>query len=88
MCDKLESYKNHNTKEISASTTQMISKAQTVKNTISAGLWHTFVVKADGSLWAWGYSWYGLFGKHSTKSRRKPIKIMEDSTAISQGLIM
>ena len=33
---------------------------------ISAGNWHSLAVRDDGSLWAWGYNWFGVTGLGTT----------------------
>ena len=38
--------------------------------TVSANASHTLIVKADGSVWAWGANGYGQIGDNSTGTRR------------------
>jgi hypothetical protein len=40
-------------------------------------------LKADGSLWAWGYNELGQLGGGTTINRYTPVKVMEDVTGIS-----
>ncbi len=51
----------------------------TVKNSkwkvISAGENHTLAIKEDGTLWAWGYNFYGQVGDGTTTNRLIPTKI-------------
>src|SRR3990170_328103 len=35
---------------------------ETVKSQIAAGSYHTLAIKSDGTLWAWGYNYYGQLG--------------------------
>ena len=55
--------------------------------TISAGDGHTMAIKADGSLWAWGWNVYGQLGDGTTIDRYAPIKIMDSVVSVSAGTI-
>lgn len=44
-----------------------------------AGSQHTLAVKGDGSLWAWGYNYYGQLGLGSTQSTAAPVRVGADS---------
>jgi len=41
------------------------------------GVYHTMVIKDDGSLWAWGRNDYGQLGDGTTIDRLRPVKIMD-----------
>lgn len=43
---------------------------------ISAGLWHTFAVAADGSAWACGYNNTGTLGDGSALERKTPVRVL------------
>ncbi|MFA5793924.1 MAG: fibronectin type III domain-containing protein [Candidatus Brocadiia bacterium] len=42
---------------------------------IAAGGWHTIALKANGSLWTWGYNEYGQLGDGTTISKTTPTRI-------------
>ena len=46
---------------------------------------HTFAIKTDGSLWAWGYNRNGQLGDGTTTSRRNPVQVLTGVAAISTG---
>jgi len=46
---------------------------------------YTFAIKTDGSLWAWGDNAYGQLGDGTVVTARRPVKIMDDVTAVSAG---
>lgn len=49
---------------------------------------HSLALKSDGTVWAWGYNWYGQFGNGtSTKSSAVPVQVsnLSDVTAIAVG---
>ena len=52
---------------------------------ISAGDDHSLAVKADGSLWAWGYNLYGQLGDGTTTNQYTPVKVMDGVSSVSGG---
>ena len=42
---------------------------------VAAGAYHTVALKNDGSLWAWGYNFYGQVGDGTTAQRNSPVQI-------------
>ena len=43
----------------------------------------TYVIKADGSLWAWGLNDYGQLGDGTTQDRHSPVHIMDNVDGIA-----
>jgi alpha-tubulin suppressor-like RCC1 family protein len=41
----------------------------------AAGRYHSLAVKTDGSLWAWGYNYYGQLGDGANANRGLPVQI-------------
>ena len=56
-----------------------IEKLENISS-IRAGYNHSFAIKNDGSLWAWGYDFY-----NSGFNRGSPVKIMDEVTAFAVG---
>ena len=54
---------------------------------IAAGGYHTIVLKADGTLWAWGNNYHGQLGDGTTIHRHSPVRVGGDNdwTAIAAG---
>ena len=52
---------------------------------VSLGYYHSAAIKADGSLWAWGYNGSGELGDGTTNNSDIPIKILEDVKEVSLG---
>jgi alpha-tubulin suppressor-like RCC1 family protein len=42
---------------------------------LGAGFYHSFALKSDGTLWAWGNNGYGQLGDSTTTSRTKPVQV-------------
>ena len=62
----------------------MLSVAQSapaVQTKVSAAGNHSLEVKADGTLWAWGYNNYGQLGDGTTVNKTSPIQIGTDISA-------
>ena len=52
---------------------------------VSAGTWHTAILKNDGSLWMCGSNGYGKLGDGTTTSKATPVKIMTDVKKVYCG---
>lgn len=50
---------------------------------VAAGYYHALAVKTDGSLWTWGYNYYGQLGDGTTVNSLTPKKLMEDVAFVS-----
>ena len=48
-----------------------------------AAVYHTVAVKSDGTLWAWGYNYYGQLGVNDNIQKNSPQPIGTDKTWIS-----
>ncbi len=42
---------------------------------VTGGYQHTAAIRADGSLWAWGYNGYGQLGDGTTTNKNYPVKV-------------
>ncbi|MCL1849120.1 MAG: hypothetical protein FWF83_05565 [Clostridiales bacterium] len=54
-----------------------------VRFPVSAGLFHSAAIKADGSLWVWGEGTYGQLGDGSLEDKYEPIKVMDAVASVS-----
>jgi alpha-tubulin suppressor-like RCC1 family protein len=52
---------------------------------ISAGYYHTLVLKTDNSLWACGYNEFGLLGDGTLINKSSLVKIADGIKTISAG---
>ncbi len=52
---------------------------------VSLGTWHSAVIKADGSLWTWGWNNCGQLGNGTTEDSSKPIEVLKGVKAVSLG---
>ena len=54
---------------------------------VSAGFNHSLVLQTDGSLWTWGYNWYGQLGIGDWDDivHPDPVKVMDNVAAVSAG---
>ena len=42
---------------------------------VGAGQYHSLLVKADGTVWAWGYNYSGQLGDGTTTNRSNPVQV-------------
>ncbi len=61
--------------------------AQVMENvqSVSAGEYHTMILKNDGSLWATGYNSNGQLGDGTNSDRSTPVQVMENVQYVSAG---
>ena len=52
---------------------------------ISAGGYHTMILKTDGTLWATGRNDFGQLGDGTTTDRNTPLQVMSDVHAVAAG---
>lgn len=52
---------------------------------VALGAKHTAAVKTDGTLWTWGWNWYGQLGSGATEDSHVPVKVMEGVSAVFGG---
>ena len=79
------------------STTSSITPVQVSDQTgltgviaISAGGYHSMALKSDGTVWAWGYNYYGQLGNGGTTNSSTPVQVSDQTgltgvIAISAG---
>jgi M6 family metalloprotease-like protein/uncharacterized repeat protein (TIGR02543 family) len=54
---------------------QTIGLTDIVSISTGADGWHTLSLKADGTVWAWGYNFNGQLGDGSTTDRSSPVQV-------------
>ena len=47
---------------------------------VSCGVYHTAAIKTDGTLWTWGYNFYGELGDNTTTQRTSPVQTITFDT--------
>ena len=50
---------------------------------VDAGMYHTVAVKTDGTLWSWGYNYYGQLGDSSNTQKTSPVRVGNDTNWVS-----
>ncbi|MBL8603385.1 MAG: hypothetical protein JNK72_15780 [Myxococcales bacterium] len=55
--------------------------------TVSTGQYHNCAVRRDGSLWCWGYNYYGQLGDNTGTTRYLPVRVtnLENVTDVACG---
>lgn len=66
-------------------TQQLFSVNKSVKPAVAAGHTHSFIIKDDGSLWAWGNNYAGKLGDGTSINRTLPVKVSDDIIAVAAG---
>jgi len=54
-------------------------------SSVSAGTFHTTAIKSDGTLWAWGWNWYGQLGDGTWTDKSVPTQ--EDTNAADWSIV-
>ncbi|MBI5561933.1 MAG: hypothetical protein HY894_03635, partial [Deltaproteobacteria bacterium] len=49
--------------------------AQAVTPMVDGGTYHSVLLNADGTVWAWGANWYGQLGDGTTTDRLTPVQV-------------
>lgn len=59
----------------------------TVVTAIAGGYDHTIALKSDGTVWAWGYNFYGQLGDGTSTDKNTPVQVsgLTGVTAIASG---
>jgi alpha-tubulin suppressor-like RCC1 family protein len=53
---------------------------------VTAGFVHTVALKADGTVWSWGYNFFGTVGDGSTTNRLAPVQVgISDVQSVAAG---
>ena len=54
---------------------------------LAAGLYHSLLIRSDGTLWAWGWNYYGQLGLGDTTDRDVPTQVGSATSwvAVSAG---
>jgi uncharacterized repeat protein (TIGR02543 family) len=52
---------------------------------VSVGLFHTMIVKSDGTLWATGYNYFGQLGDGTNEDKNTPVQVMTNVASVSAG---
>ena len=61
----------------------LVTGANAATPQISAGRNFSLFLKPDGSLWAWGYNYYGALGIGTSNASPSPVQIGTDTTWVS-----
>ncbi len=51
----------------------------TTWDSVAAGSVHTAAIRSDGTLWTWGYNFYGQLGDGTTTQRTSPVQVGTDT---------
>jgi alpha-tubulin suppressor-like RCC1 family protein len=52
----------------------------TIWKQVTCGYMHTAAIKTDGTLWTWGYNYFGQLGNNTTISKSSPIQTIAGGT--------
>jgi alpha-tubulin suppressor-like RCC1 family protein len=52
-----------------------LTGVRTTANSVAAGWYHSLALKADGTVWAWGYNAAGQLGNGTTTNSSRPVQV-------------
>jgi len=66
---------------------ELTSMASPTQGLLAGGEYHSLAVRADGTVWAWGYNTSGQLGNNSTTSSSVPVAVsgLSGASAVSAG---
>lgn len=63
----------------------LAERIKIASSAVSLGNSHSAAITEDGSLYMWGYNYYGQLGNGTTEDSSTPIKILDNVAAVSLG---
>ena len=54
---------------------------------VAAGSYHTVALRADGTVWAWGYNSQGQLGDGATNNSSQPVQVMTSTNAALSNVV-
>ena len=54
---------------------------------VKAATWHTLALKANGTVYAWGYNGYGQLGNNGTENSSRPVQVVTGAQKSANGYL-